>query len=86
MRKKDHRVGDKHGYKREGKKPKRERERKIKRDSQKRPMRMREKQASSDHYIQLARNYTLHVAKSNFSHSHAYWPWLKTSPKIIEEL
>ena len=51
MRKKDDRVGDKHGYKRKGNKPKRERERKIKRDSQKRPMRMREKQAASLHPI-----------------------------------
>ena len=38
------------------------------------------------HYIQLARKYTLHVAQINFSHSHAYWLWPKTSPKIIEEL
>ena len=51
MRKKDDRVGDKYGYKRKGKKPKRERERKIKRDPQKRPMRMREKQAASLHSI-----------------------------------
>ena len=51
MRKKDDRVGDKYGYKRKGKKPKRERERKIKRDPQKRPMRMREKQAASLHPI-----------------------------------
>ena len=51
MRKKDDRVGDKYGYKRKGKKPKRERERKIKTDPQKRPMRMTEKQAASLHPI-----------------------------------
>ena len=51
MRTKDDRVGDKYGYKRKGKKPKRERERKIKRDPQKRPMRMREKQVASLHPI-----------------------------------
>ena len=70
MRKKDDKVGDKYGYKKKGKRPKRERERKIRRDPQKRPMRMREKQAASLHPI--SQKYTLHVAKINFSHSHAY--------------
>ena len=51
MRKKDDRVGDKYDLKKKGKKPNRERERKIKRDPQKRPMRMREKRAASLHPI-----------------------------------
>lgn len=51
MRKKDDKVGDKYGYKKKGKRPKRERERKIRRDPQKRPTRMREKQAASLHPI-----------------------------------
>lgn len=51
MRKKDDKVGDKYGYKKKGKRSKRERERKIRRDPQKNPLRMREKQAASLHPI-----------------------------------
>ena len=70
MRKKDDRVGDKYGYKKKDKKPKRERERKIKRDPQKGLCACARNKLL--HYAQLARKYTLHVARTNFSHSHAY--------------
>ena len=58
-------MGDKYGYRKKGKKPNRERERKIKRDPQKKAMRMREKQAASLHPISQKSTENVHFLQKS---------------------